>query len=150
VLEGVLVRPAGATKTAVAGLGDAVNGNDKALMAGFPYVALPHAGSDPRVGQNPVQFRQSFTGVGGRITARASGITPAAKGGTAELIVVMGNGSLNKIATVKLDASGTATPSVTIHRLRVGTSLTAYWRIIPARGSAAGINTGVPTTVTVR
>jgi hypothetical protein len=150
VLEGVLVRPAGATKTAVAGLGDAVNASDKALSTGFPYVALPHAGSDPRVGQNPVQFKQSFVGVGGRITARATGITPAAKGGTAELIVVMGNGSLNKIATVKLDASGTATPSVPIMRLRPGTSVTAYWRIIPARGSAAGTNAGVPTTVTVR
>ena len=150
VLEGVLVRPAGATKSAVAGLSDAVNASDKALLGSFPYLALPHAGSDPRVGQNPVQLRQSFTGVGGRITARATGITPAAKGGTAELIVIMGNGSLNRIATVKLDASGTATPAVPIQRLRPGTSVTAYWRVLPARGSAAGTNTGVPTTVTVR
>lgn len=46
VLEGVLVRPEGPTKTAVAGLGDGVDANDEAFLPVFPYVADAHSGSD--------------------------------------------------------------------------------------------------------
>jgi hypothetical protein len=46
VLEGVLVRPAGPTKNAVAGLGDGVDRNDKPFLGTFPYVADAHSGSD--------------------------------------------------------------------------------------------------------
>ncbi len=48
VLEGVLVRPAGPTRDAVAGLGDGVDTNDKGFLPGFPYVADAHSGSEPR------------------------------------------------------------------------------------------------------
>jgi len=149
VLEGVLVRPAGATKDAVAGLGDGVSRNDRAFMSTFPYVALPHAGSDPRRGQDPVQFRQQFLkGKSGEIVARVYGISPGAKGGVAQLIGVMGNGKLKTIGYATLNASGTATSSITVKQVP-GRQLTLFWRIIPVRTAAAGANSGPPTTVTV-
>ncbi len=46
VFEGVLIRPDGDTKTAVAGLGDAVNKNDRRFLNTFPFIADPHSGSD--------------------------------------------------------------------------------------------------------
>jgi hypothetical protein len=150
VLEGVLVRPEGATRTAVAGLGDAVNSNDRALMRTFPYVSLPHSGSDPREGQRPVQFSQRFTSKGGVVTARAVGITPMAKGGQAELVVVLGNGKHSRFTTVKVLPNGTSTANVTLRNLRPGMQLTLFWRITPTPGSAAGQNRGIPTTFTVR
>ena len=149
VLEGVLVRPAGATKNAVAGLGDAVNSSDVALSATFPYVALPHAGSTPRRGQDPLQFRQRFTSKAGVVTASAYGISPGAKGGTAQLIGVMGNGGLKHLGYAKINATGTATSSLQV-RQRPGLDLTLFWRILPVRTSAAGANSGPPTTITVR
>ena len=48
VLEGVLVRPAGATKTAVAGLGDGVTENDKPMLRVYPYVPDATSGSIPK------------------------------------------------------------------------------------------------------
>nr|WP_294690472.1 DUF4331 domain-containing protein [uncultured Friedmanniella sp.] len=148
VLEGVLVRPAGATKTAVAGLGDGVNASDRRLMATFPYVALPHSGSELRKGTDPVDFRQRFTSNKGVVTAQAFGISPAAKGGTAQLIGVMGNGSLKSLAVVKLNAAGTATPAVHV-RQHPGRQLTLLWRIFPVKGSGAEAASGAPTTITV-
>jgi hypothetical protein len=149
VLEGVLVRPAGATKNAVAGLGDGVNASDRRLMATFPYVALPHSGSELRKGTDPLDFRQKFTSNKGVVTAQAFGIAPAAKGGRAQLIGVMGNGSLKTLAFVPLNAAGTATQEVHV-RQTPGRQLTLLWRIFPPTGSGAEAVSGAPTTITVR
>ena len=149
VLEGVLVRPAGATKNAVAGLGDGVIRSDRALAAAFPYVALPHSGSTPRRGQDPVQFRQRFTSANGVVTASAYGISPGAKGGTAQLVGVMGNGGLKHLGYARINAAGTATSSLQV-RQRPGLQLTLLWRILPVRDAVAGAVSGPPTTITVR
>nr|WP_294695972.1 DUF4331 domain-containing protein [uncultured Friedmanniella sp.] len=151
VLEGVLVRPAGATKAAVAGLGDGVHRSDVALSGTFPYVGLPHAGSTPRRGQDPVQFRQQFLPgkKAGQVVARVYGISPGAKGGTAQLIGIKGNGQLVTEAYAKINASGTATSTVTLTK-PAGRQLTLFWRIIPVRTAAGGANSGPPTTFTVR
>ena len=149
VLEGVLVRPAGATKNAVAGLGDAVNSSDKRLMATFPYVALPHSGSDLRKGTDPLDFRQKFTSHKGVVHAQAYGISPSAKGGRAQLIGVMGNGALKHLGFAQLNAAGTATSTIQV-RQRPGLQLTLLWRIYPARGAGAEAVSGAPTTITVR
>jgi hypothetical protein len=149
VLEGVLVRPAGATKDAVAGLGDGVNASDRRLMATFPYVALPHSGSELRKGTSPLQFRQTFTSNKGVVTAQAYGISPGAKGGTAQLVGVMGNGSLKSLGFARLNAAGTATSAIQV-RQHPGRQLTLLWRITPARGAGAEAVSGAPTTITVR
>ena len=149
VLEGVLVRPAGATKDAVAGLGDAVSANDRAFMRTFPYVAMPYSGSEPRKGTSPLQFRQQFTSRGGVVSAKAYGISPGAKGGTAQLVGVMGNGSLKHLGYAKLNAAGTATSTIQVKQIP-GRQLTLLWRITPARGAGAEAVSGPPTTVTVR
>ena len=149
VLEGVLVRPAGATKNAVAGLGDAVNSSDRRLMGTFPYVALPHSGSELRKGTSPLQFRQKFTSSKGVVSASAHGISPGAKGGTAQLVGVMGNGALKHLGFAKLNAAGTATSTIQV-RQRPGLQLTLLWRITPARGAGAEAVSGPPTTITVR
>jgi hypothetical protein len=62
--EGILLRPEGDLKTAVAGLGDGVNGVDPLApiqQGKFPFIAPPYAGSDPPKGQTPVSFVQNFT-----------------------------------------------------------------------------------------
>ncbi len=149
VLEGVLVRPAGATRDAVAGLGDAVNASDRRVTSSFPYVALPHSGSELRKGTSPLQFRQQFTSRGGVVHAQAYGISPGAKGGTAQLVGVMGNGSLKHLGYARLNAAGTATSTIQV-RQRPGLQLTLLWRITPARGAGAEAVSGPPTTITVR
>jgi hypothetical protein len=149
VLEGVLVRPAGATKDAVAGLSDGVNASDKALSGTFPYVALPHSGSELRKGTDPLDFRQQFTSNRGVVTAQAFGISPAAKGGRAQLIGVMGNGSLKSLGFVPLTAAGNATRAVQV-RQTPGRQLTLLWRIFPKAGSGSEAVSGAPTTITVR
>lgn len=151
VLEGVLVRPAGDLKTAVAGLGDAVDANERErpLLATFPYVADPHTGSDPRKGQTPVSFVQSFTSANGTVTAQARNITPAAKGGFAQLYRINPDGSATGLGSSQISEDGTATVTKTF-RVAPGTRLTLNWRVFPARGSAAQENRGIPTTITVR
>jgi len=149
VLEGVLVRPAGATKDAVAGLGDGVNSSDRPLSSTFPYVALPHSGSELRKGTSPLQFRQQFTSRNGVVNASAYGISPGAKGGTAQLVGVMGNGRLKHLGYARINASGTATSTIQVGQ-RPGRQLTLLWRIIPARGAGAEAVSGPPTTITVR
>lgn len=151
VLEGVLVRPDGDVKTAVAGLGDAVNGNERfrPLLSTFPYVADPHAGSDPRKGATPVSFVQNFTSENGVVTASATRITPAAKGGFAQLYRVNADGSETGLGSSAISADGTATVTKRFPVAR-GSRITLNWRVFPARGSAAQENRGVPTTITVR
>ena len=151
VLEGVLIRPEGDLKTAVAGLGDAVNGNERfrPLLRTFPYIADPHAGSDPRKGATPVSFVQNFTSQGGVVTAQATRITPAAKGGFAQLYRVNADGSETGLGSSPISADGTATVEKRFP-VRPGTRITLNWRVFPARGSAAQENRGIPTTITVR
>lgn len=151
VLEGVLIRPEGDLKTAVAGLGDAVNANERErpLLSTFPYIADPHAGSDPRKGQTPVSFVQNFTSNNGSVTANATRITPAAPGGFAQLYRVNADGSETGLGSSAISADGTATVSKTFP-VRPGTRITLNWRVFPARGSAAQENRGIPTTITVR
>ncbi len=151
VLEGVLLRPEGDLKTAVAGLGDGVNANERErpLLSTFPYIADPHSGSDPRKGQTPVSFVQNFTSQNGVVTANATRITPAAKGGFAQLYRINADGSSTGLGSSAISADGTATVSKTF-RVPAGTRITLNWRVFPARGSAAQENRGIPTTITVR
>ncbi|MCW2614581.1 MAG: hypothetical protein JWN08_1575 [Frankiales bacterium] len=149
VLEGVLLRPAGDLKTAVAGLGDAVSVNDRPFLKTFPFIADPHTGSDPRKGQTPVSFVQNFTSQNGTVTANATRISPAAKGGFAQLYRINADGSATGLGSSAISADGTATVTKTF-RVAPGTRLTLNWRVFPARGSAAQENRGVPTTITVR
>jgi hypothetical protein len=151
VLEGVLVRPAGDLKTAVAGLGDGVDANERErpLLSTFPYVADPHTGSDPRKGQTPVSFVQSFTSSNGTVTAQARNITPAAKGGFAQLYRINPDGSATGLGSSQISEDGTATVTKTFP-VKPGTRITLNWRVFPARGSAAQENRGIPTTITVR
>ncbi len=153
VLEGVLLRPEGDLKTAVAGLGDAVNANENfrtnPIQGTFPYIANPHAGSDPRKGATPVSFVQNFTSENGVVTASATRITPAAKGGFAQLYRVNADGSTTGLGSSAISADGTATVTKRFPVAR-GTRITLNWRVFPARGSAAQENRGIPTTITVR
>ncbi|HVE74016.1 MAG TPA: DUF4331 domain-containing protein [Mycobacteriales bacterium] len=151
VLEGVLLRPDGDLKTAVAGLGDAVNGNERErpLLREFPYIADPHTGSDPRKGQTPVIFQQNFTSSGGVVTASVSRITPAVPGGLVQLYRINADGSTTGLGTARLNAAGTATEPK-VFRVPSGTRITLNFRVFPKRGSAAQENRGVPTTITVR
>jgi len=153
VLEGVLIRPEGELRTAVAGLGDAVNANENfrtnPITSTFPYIANPHAGSDPRKGATPVRFVQNFTSERGVVTASATRITPNAKGGFAQLYRVNADGSETGLGSSQISEDGTAT---VVKRFPVpsGTRITLNWRVFPKRGSAAQENRGIPTTITVR
>jgi hypothetical protein len=151
VLEGVLVRPEGDLKTAVAGLGDAVDANERErpLLSTFPYIADPHTGSDPRKGQTPVSFVQNFTSANGVVTASATRITPAAKGGFAQLYRINADGSATGLGSSQISEDGTATVTKQF-QVKPGTRITLNWRVFPARGSAAQENRGIPTTITVR
>jgi hypothetical protein len=150
--EGILLRPEGDLKTAVAGLGDGVNGVDPLApiqQTKFPFIAPPYAGSDPPKGQTPVSFVQNFTSERGIVTASATRITPAAKGGFAQLYRVNADGSETGLGSSQISEDGTAT---VVKRFPVpsGTRITLNWRVFPKRGSAAQENRGIPTTITVR
>ncbi len=153
VLEGVLIRPEGELRTAVAGLGDAVNANENfrtnPIQNTFPSIANPHTGSDPRRGATPVSFVQNFTSERGIVTASATRITPAARGGFAQLYRVNPDGSVTGLGSSAISPNGTATV-VKRFPVRPGTRITLNWRVFPKRGSAAQENRGVPTTITVR
>jgi hypothetical protein len=149
--EGILIRPEGDVKTAVAGLGDGVNGVDRnrPLLPTFPFIADPYAGSDPPKGQTPVSFVQNFTSERGVVTASATRITPPAKGGFAQLYRINADGSETGLGSSLISEDGTATV-VKRFPVRSGTRITLNWRVFPARGSAAQENRGIPTTITVR
>jgi Domain of unknown function (DUF4331) len=133
----------------VIGTLDGVNANDKAFLNEFPYIADPHSGSDPRVGQTPVSFHQNFTSHGGRVTTNVSRISPAAPGGFVQLYRINADGTSTGLGSMTLDASGT-TSATKVFPARPGTKLTLNYRVFPKRGSAAQYNRGVPTTFTVR
>ena len=156
VTEGVLfgkATPAEAKQSATAAtLGDGVNANDKAFMTSFPYIADPFSGSDPRVGQLPVKFRQAFTSTGdGRVSANVTDVSPAQPGSFAQLFRVNNDGSLMGLGQFKLNAAGTglATPFTT-GRFGTNAKVTLYFRVFANRYGAAGFNGGLPTTLNVR
>ena len=149
VFEGLLVRPDGDTKTAVAGLGDAVDTNDVKQDTYFPFISDSHTGSDPRVGQTPVKFTQNFTSANGQVTAYATAISPAAAGGFAQLYRVNADGSVMGLGSSAIQQNGTMTVTKTFP-VKAGTKITLNWRVFPKRGSAAQSNRGIPTTITVR
>ena len=149
VAEGVLIRPDGALKTAVAGLGDGVSKNDLPFLNVFPFIADPHTGSDPRKGQTPVSFVQNFTSERGVVTASATRISPAAAGGFAQLYRINADGSSTGLGSSAISSDGTATV-VKRFPVKAGTRITLNWRVFPKRGSAAQENRGIPTTLTVR
>ncbi len=158
VTEGVLFGGAKATaaenaqaKTA-ATLGDGVNANDRAFLTSFPYIADPFSGSDPRVGQLPVKFRQAFTSTGdGRVSANVTNVSPAQPGSFAQLYKINNDGTLMGLGQFNLNAAGTglARPFTT-GRFGTNTRVTLYFRVFANRYNAAGFNGGVPTTLTIR
>ncbi len=150
VLEGLLIADQDpAVKKAVSGLGDGVDKNDRPYLSSFPYIADPHAGSDPPNGRTPVTFQQNFTSNNGQVTTNVTRITPAAPGGFVQLYRINADGSSTGLGSMVLDAQGTT--SVTkVFPARRGERLTLNYRVFPKRGSAAQENRGVATTITVR
>ena len=158
VTEGVLfggpkATPAEAKQAKTAAtLGDGVNANDKPFMSSFPYIADPFSGSDPRVGQLPVKFRQSFTSTGdGRVSANVTNVTPAQPGSFAQLFRINNDGTVMGLGQFNLNAAGTglARPFTT-GRFGTNSKVILYFRIFANRYGSAGFNGGVPTTLTVR
>ena len=148
-LEGALISDQDpAVKKAVSGLGDAVNGNDRPYLSSFPFIADPHAGSDPPNGRTPVRFTQQLTSQRGVVTTKVTGITPAAPGGFVQLYRVNADGTTTGLGSMTLDATGTSSAAKTF-RVPSGTRLTLNYRVFTKRGSAAQENRGVPTTITV-
>lgn len=159
VVEGVLIPDQDpAVKAAVKGLGDGVDSGAAGLgaavpgdgiLASFPYVADPTPGSDVPVGATPVSFQQNFTSSNGSVFASLSRISPAIPGGFAQLYLVNADGSVRGLGTAQLNAAGTDSNVLRVPS-RPGQKLTLNWRVFPKRGSAAQLNRGLPTTVTVR
>ena len=159
VMEGLLVpdQPT-AVKDAVKTLSDGVNSGANGLgapavgdgiLGSFPYVADPTPGSDVPNGATQVSFTQRFTSSNGTVTAQVTNLSPAIKGGFVQLYRVNANGSLTGFGTSQLNAAGTASIARTF-RATPGTRLTLNFRVFPKRGSAAQVNRGLPTTITVR
>jgi hypothetical protein len=148
-LEGVLVPDQDpAVKAAVKGLGDGVSQEDP-LLAAFPYVADPLAGSDNPVGTVPVRFQQNFTSSGGYVTTSASRITPAAPGGYVQLYRINPDGTSTGLGSMTLNATGTTSATKRFY-VGSGKTITLNYRVFPKRGSAAELNRGVATTITVK
>jgi hypothetical protein len=149
-LEGVLVsdQPA-AVKTAVSGLGDSVNKNDKAFLSTFPYIADPWAGSSPHVGQTQLGYRQFFVGQRGYIDAHVGNISVPQPGSFAELWSVQPGNKEVKIATLPLNAAGTGTA---VYRIKYSAPTIAnlFFKVFVNKGSAVGYNNGLVTQVQSR
>jgi hypothetical protein len=146
VLEGKLVP---GHNSGIDGLGDGVSDNDMKYDAAFPYISAPHTGSDPRKGQDQVKFDQVFTSSGGVVSTQIKNISPAIPGGLVQLYRVNPDGSLTGFGSSRLNAEGTATVARQF-RATVGSKLTLNYRVFPKRTSAAGVQRGLPTTITVR
>ncbi len=159
VVEGALVPGVDpAVKTTVLSLGDGVDDSAQGLGAAtqgtgnlstFPFVADPLTGTDSPVGGTPVSFTQKVTSSGGKVSTQVTGITPAIPGGFVQLYRVNADGSLTGFGTSQLNAAGTAS----IVRNFTGTAgqqITLNFRVFPKRGSAALVNRGLPTTITIR
>ena len=158
VVEGVLIPDQDpAVKATVKTLGDGVDDGAAGLgsifpgdgqIASFPYVADPNPGSDVPVGAVPVRFTQNFTSSHGTVSANVSAISPAIPGGFVQLYRVAADGSLTGIGTSQLNAAGTASNVLTFTQA-VGSKITLNYRVFPPRTSAAHVNRGLPTTITV-
>ena len=145
VAEGTLLRPAGDPfKRTVDGLGDAVSANDKPFLTSFPFITDPHSGSDPRKGSKAVGFFQNFSNSRGVVSAQATRLPAAAKGGLAQLVRTNRDGSQTQLA--KLTITGASTPVVKVNVPRF-TNVVLHWRILLPTSSAVTSNMGVPTTV---
>ncbi len=151
VTEGLLVKDQDpAIKAAVSKLGDGVNANEKRFFSAFPYIADAHSGSDPRVGQNPVKFKQNFVSDRvGSVLASVSGVTPAQPGSLVQLLRMNPSGVMQVITTTRLNAAGTATVPQRLF-ISSGSTVTLSYRVITNPISAAGTNVGVPTAFRVR
>ena len=151
VVEGVLVPDQDAgVKKAVSGLGDGVDANDKPFLGSFPYIANPWSGSDPHVGQSPVKFSQRIeSDRRGSVVVSVSNVAPAQPGSFATLYRVNPTGTVQALRSIPLNAAGTASGA---YRLSVtsGSRVTFFFKVFTNRGSAAGMNAGVPTTISVR
>ena len=146
VLEGKLIP---GHNSGIDGLGDGVDGNDMKVDTAFPYIPAPHTGSDPRKGQDQVAFKQVFTSANGVVSTQITNISPAIPGGLVQLYRVNADGSLTGYGTSALNAEGTATV-VRRFTAPVGSKLTLNYRVFPKRTSPAGVQRGLPTTITVR
>ncbi len=159
VVEGALVDGVDPmVKKAVLGLGDGVDDSAQGLgaatqgtgnLATFPYVADPLTGTDSPVGGTPVSFTQKVTSAGGKVSTQVTGISPAIPGGFVQLYRVNADGSLTGFGTSQLNAAGTAS-IVRTFTGKPGEQITLNFRVFPKRGSAALVNRGLPTTVTIR
>ena len=146
VLEGKLIP---GHNPGIDGLGDGVDANDVAMETAFPYLPQPHTGSDPRKGQDQVAFKQVLTSSGGVVSTQITNISPPIPGGLVQLYRVNADGSLTGFGTSSLNAEGTATV-VRRFTAPMGSKLTLNYRVFPKRTSAAGVQRGLPTTITVR
>ena len=151
VVEGLLVPGQDpAVKEIVSGLGDGVSSNDRPHLSTFPFIADPHAGSDPDEGQTPVSFVQNFTSDNGRVTANATNISPPQPGGFAQLYRINPDGSSTGLGTMRLNDAGTAILQPKVIPFGSGTTVTLNWRVFTERTSAFQSNRGIPTTIRVR
>ncbi|MDP9461334.1 MAG: DUF4331 domain-containing protein [Actinomycetota bacterium] len=148
VFEGALVGQDPAVLRTLSAL-DGVNGNDRPFLNTFPYIADPHAGSDPRTGREKVMFKQEFTSSNGMVMTQVKNITPAAPGGFVQLYRINPDGSSTGLGSMKLNGAGTASVRK-VFPARRGERLTLNYRVFTDRRSAAESNRGVPTTFTVR
>ena len=150
-VEGVLVSDQDpAVKKAVSGLGDGVNANDKAFLSSFPYIADPWSGSTAHVGQTPVTFKQTFSNDRrGSILASVREITPAQPGSFVQLFRRNANGTDTLLATNPVIYGGTGSHDIRISATP-GSTVSLFYKVFANSESAAGLNSGVPTTVFVR
>ena len=146
VLEGKLIP---GHNPGIDGLGDGVGDNDVKYDAAFPFLPPPHTGSDPRKGADQVAFEQVFTSSGGVVSTQIKNIKPAIPGGLVQLYRVNPDGSLTGFGTSRLNEAGTATV-VRQFRAPIGSKLTLNYRVFPKRTAPAGVQRGLPTTITVR
>lgn len=159
VVEGVLIPDQDpAIKAVVKTLGDGVDSGAPGLGAphpgdylinSFPYVGDPIPGSDVPNGATPVAFQQTYTSSNGSVYASLTRIAPPIPGGFAQLYLINADGSARGLGTAQLNAAGTASNVIRVPSTP-GAKITLNWRVFPKRGSAAQVNRGLPTTVTVR
>ena len=147
-LEGILIPDQdAAVKKAVAGLGDAVDNNDKAFLPAFPYVADPHSGSDvPDDGKDKdgdnyfkdagASYQQSGASRDGKATITITITSPAGRDGAAQVYLVNADGSQSSLGTVKLSSKGT-TRVTKVVKAKAGSRVTLNSRMIPSGKGAA-------------
>ena len=91
-----------------------------------------------------MSFFQNFSNSRGVVSAQATRLPAAAKGGIAQLVRTNRDGSQTQLA--KLTITGAQTPVVKVNVPRF-TNVVLHWRILLPTSSAVTSNMGVPTTV---